>query len=511
MSVETAIELPARAGPTGWPVRLLWLGVVVAGLLLLFAADARDMAAIWWTSSTYEHCLVILPIIGWLVWQRVTYLAELEPRAWPLPLLWIAIGASGWLLGEAGGVAVARHLGLVMMLQGSIAALLGRGATAALLFPLFYAFFLVPAGDGLVPALQTITARMCMVLLHVVQVPAQLDGVFITTPAGWFKVAEACSGVKFLVAMIALGVLVAHLGFLSWRRRAVFMVACLIAPVLANGVRAFGTIWVAQYRGAQAAEGFDHVVYGWIFFAIVIALVLAGSWRFFDRPADAPPVDRATVLREAVRQGGSIPLLAAACAVLAIAGAAPLWSHVVIAEGAAPIPEALHLPVVPGWAPGGAAQTFPWRPRFDGADRVVVGRYHDASGAQVDLAIILYASQTRGRSLVGYGHGAVDPDGHWSWAANVSAPTGALAERIEAPGALSRQVVSFYMVGSMETGSAARVKLETLRRHLIGGSQRAAALLVSAEDRQGGRPAVDRFLASLGPVPMVIDRAAAGR
>jgi hypothetical protein len=67
------------------------------------------------------------------------------------------------------------------------------------------------------------------------------------------------------------------------------------------------------------------------------------------------------------------------------------------------------------------------------------------------------------------------------------------------------------MVGSMATGSATRVKLETLRHHLIGGSQRAAALLVSAEDRQGGRAAVDRFLAALGPVPAVIDRVAAGR
>jgi hypothetical protein len=63
----------------------------------------------------------------------------------------------------------------------------------------------------------------------------------------------------------------------------------------------------------------------------------------------------------------------------------------------------------------------------------------------------------------------------------------------------------------MVTGSAARVKLETLRRHLVGGRQGAAALLVSAEDRRGGRPAIDRFLAALGPVDAVIDRITAGR
>jgi len=166
---------------------------------------------------------------------------------------------------------------------------------------------------------------------------------------------------------------------------------------------------------------------------------------------------------------------------------------------------------VPGWTRVEAPQGPPWRPRFDGADRLLLASYRDATGAQVELAVALYAAQTRGRSLVGYGHGAVDPDGHWSWAADRPAPANARAERIEAPGAVSREVVSFYEVGSMVTGSSARVKLETLRRHLLGGQQGAAALLVSAEDRRGGRAAIDRFLTALGPAGPALDRIAAGR
>ena len=151
------------------------------------------------------------------------------------------------------------------------------------------------------------------------------------------------------------------------------------------------------------------------------------------------------------------------------------------------------------------------RPRFDGADRLLLGRYRDPAGAEVDLAVGLYSTQERGRSLVGYGHGGVDPEGPWSWAANLPAPLGAQAESIVAPGAVSRTVLSFYTVGAMETGSAARVKLETLRHHLLGGSQRAAALLVSSEDRRGGRGAIERFLSALGPADKAIDQIAAGR
>ncbi|MGQ4828503.1 archaeosortase/exosortase family protein, partial [Enterococcus faecalis] len=77
---------------------------------------------------------------------------------------------------------------------------------------------------------------MTMVLLALAHIPATLDGVFITTPAGYFEVAEACSGVKFLIAMIAYGALVANVCFLRWRRRAAFMGVAVVVPILANGV-----------------------------------------------------------------------------------------------------------------------------------------------------------------------------------------------------------------------------------------------------------------------------------
>jgi exosortase/archaeosortase family protein len=152
-------------------------------------------------------------------------------------------------------------------------------------------YFLVPFGGEIIPPLQAITARIAIALTHLSGVPATLTGVFIDTPIGRFEVAEACSGVKFLIAMIALGALVAHMGFRSSQRRALFLAACCVVPVLANGVRAWGTIYVAQSQGVAFAAGFDHIVYGWIFFALVMAAVLGVAWRFFDRPIDDRLVD----------------------------------------------------------------------------------------------------------------------------------------------------------------------------------------------------------------------------
>ena len=208
----TAVLPIRRSDPlaSAWRAHLAALAAAGGAILLLFARDATDMAAIWWSSTTFNHCLLIVPIIAWLVWQRLPELAALAPSAWAPGLALVAAGGAGWLLGEAGNIALLRHFGLVMMLQGAVVACLGKAVALGLAFPIFYAFFLVPFGEELVPPLQTLTARMSMALLALTGVPAHLDGIFISTPSGLFRVAEACSGVRFLVAMAALSALAAN-------------------------------------------------------------------------------------------------------------------------------------------------------------------------------------------------------------------------------------------------------------------------------------------------------------
>ena len=100
---------------------------------------------------------------------------------------------------------------------------------------------------------------------------------------------------------------------------------------------------------------------------------------------------------------------------------------------------------------------------------------------------------------MGYGQGAVEPESPWSWANDTSAPANGKAERIFASG-VAREVVSFYVLGGMTTGSANRVKIETLKTRMLGGDQAAVAVLVSAEDGKAtpSRPAIDAFLRDLG-------------
>jgi exosortase A len=349
-------ELSLQQGRAGWRERvpaawwtpLLQLALAVVGVALLTSGDWAEMARQWWNSSTCNHILLIPPILAWLVRLRWPELARLRPRAWWPGLAWLGAGLLAWGLGTAASINLLAQLGAVMLIQAAVAVLLGPRVAAGLLFPLAYMVFLVPFGEEIVPPLQDVTARMAVALTQASGVPASITGVFIDTPVGLFEVAEACSGVKFLIAMIALGTLVAHLCFRSWKRRAVFMAACAVVPVLANGVRAWGTIYIAQSRGVEFAAGFDHIVYGWFFFALVMTVLLGASWRFFDRAANdslvdaealeaSPSLDRLARYRMGGWRALALLLLATALAALwDVALAHPLADSFLAATGLRP-------------------------------------------------------------------------------------------------------------------------------------------------------------------------------
>lgn len=495
-----------------WRRHLVALALVTAVLLIAFRGEARDMAHIWWTSTTFGHCLFIGPVVAWLVWTRRRELAALRPEAWWPGLAIVAAGGFGWLLGDAAGVAFARQLGLVMMVQGAVVTLLGANVARGLLFPLCYAAFLVPFGEMLEPPLQRVTVAITLPLLHLAGVPAVVDGVLIHAGRYYFEVAAACSGAKFVIAMLAYGVLVANLCFISWRRRAAFMAVAIVVPVLANGVRAFATIYAANLTSVEAATGFDHIVYGWLFFGLVMALVMAAGWRWFDRAPDDPAVDPA---RLQASPGRGIALVPAAALVLATAGAFAGWSAAIAARGA-DLPRRIDLPAVAGWTRAPLDTRAPWRPYYPTADHYLFGRYTDRTGHQVDVGIAIFARQREGRELVSFGTGVLREDDPWVRVADVPGFAGGSGMRIvtQATGGqpVERIVATWYRVGGIVTGDETLVKIATLKARLLGGDQSAAALHLSATgDGRAARAAIDRFRAALGPIDRLADRMTAPR
>lgn len=498
--------------PAHWRGPLARVAITWGMLIILFLGDWADMAAQWWDSSTYTHILLIPAILIWLVKLRVKELAQLRPTSfWP-GLVMLAGALFVWLLGNISGLNLASQLGAVMMLQAAVITLLGPRVSAALLFPLCYMLFLVPFGDELVPALQMITAEITIALTHLSGVSAEIEGVFINTPVGLFEVAEACSGVKFLVAMVALGSLVAHVCFRSLKRRIGFMTLAFVLPIVANGIRAWGTIFIAQSQGVEFAAGFDHIFYGWIFFALVMAILLGIGWRFFDRGPDEAFVDVPGIEKNRLFTRLSalqIKPWSACAVVLVLAIAASMWSTQA-RRTEAEMPAFIMLPNVDGWYRSNYNPDVWWEPRASGAQHRLLGSYRDEAGREVDVFVALYPAQDDGREAAGFGEGALIPDSDWRWMESGPPREGGLSEILQANGETRRHAVTYYRTADLLTGSKTRLKLANMADSLLLNEETTMLLIVSAEDDGvlTGDLAITQFLSSTGPMADWMDRIA---
>ncbi|MFT4025971.1 MAG: exosortase A [Novosphingobium sp.] len=511
MQPEAPARVAAGTGWHGWPApwraALPGVAAVWLALIVLFRADWAAMADQWWNSSTYTHILVVPGIVAWLVWARAPQLALLAPRPWWPGLVPFAGAAFLWLLGDLAGFSLASQAGAVAMLALAVPVLLGPKVAAALVFPLAYMAFLVPFGDELVPPLQMITAKLTTSLVSISGIPARIDGVFIETPAGLFEVAEACSGAKFLIAMIAFGVLVTNVCFRSWPRRFGFLALAVVLPILANGVRAWGTIFVAQYVGAEKATGFDHLVYGWVFFAVVMALSLALAWRFFDRAADDAMIDGAAIRSSELLTALELHAVRPPTALIAMTVPAVLavgWAGAADRLHA-PLPQQIALPEVPGWSRVGYAPKVWWEPRARGADHRLLGRYRDAQGREVDVFFALYASQDEGKEAGGFGEGALTPGTSWAWLSPGPDFAEAKSDRLLGAGRHGRLAETTYRSGDVVTGSNLRLKLANISDRLRLKARPTALLILSSEEPHA-ETSLRAFRRSVGPLGEWMDR-----
>jgi exosortase A len=293
---------------------IVLLAIAVVAYVLLYGPTWLDMERVWRSSATYNHCYLIIPIALYFFYRsKATQVSSAPAVFWLwLPLLALLGLQLLWLFGYAADIALFTHLAAVMTLQALLWLALGNRNAKQHRFAIFYLIFLVPFGEELSPFLQNITADHTVVLLQAVSIPVFRDGLYLSTPVGLFEVAEACSGLRFLIAALAISVLFAYLHYNQIWKQLIFVCAMAVLSVLANGVRAFMLVFIGEKSAMQYGFGEDHFVYGWLFFGLVL---MTGFWlgaRFAD---PLQPLQRSTA-QQFQLQSPSMLLMAAVTALL---------------------------------------------------------------------------------------------------------------------------------------------------------------------------------------------------
>lgn len=410
---------PHGAGPDR--LKVLFFVLAVLSPFLIYLGTANSMVRIWDSSETFAHGYVILPISLWLIWRRRATLAGMSPvPCWPAMLLLVGCGF-GWLLADLADVQVVRQYTFVAMLPLVVLALLGWRFALLLCFPLLFLLLAVPFGEVFTDTLIDHTADFTVMALQATGIPVLREGSNFSLPTGNWSVVEACSGLRYLIASITLGLLYAYLTYRSNLRRTAFVIMAIIVPIVANWLRAYMIVMIGHLSGMELATGVDHIIYGWLFFGVVMFLMFwVGSyWRQDPLPEPVTQAVPQAVLQpalqpeaqSAVQSGPAAQTAAARPRVLPVSNGHFITAALVAIAcvGIWPLYESW-LDRISGQAPGASVAAFQsdwqevpaftdWKAGFF-TPNAQFQRYFEQGGRKAGLALLYYRNQSPGSSLI---------------------------------------------------------------------------------------------------------------
>lgn len=505
MNLDSSIPIldPAirREAARRWAIAIGALSGAGIALGLIFSPAIVGAVRVWWTSTAYNHCVLIVPISLYMAWKCRDALRGMVPTPELRALALMVPLSAFWLLVAMLGILEIQQFAIVAMFQVLALAVLGGRVYRVLIGPMLFLFFLVPTGQILVPWLQDFAAHFAVAALRLSGIPVFGDGVMIEIPEGTFMVAEACAGLRFLVASVAFGVFFSWLIYRGIWRRLAFIALSIAVPIVANGLRCYGILLLAHLLGSAEAAVADHVIYGWGFFSAVTILLIFIGLSFAERnrfdegttPAPAMPV----------RSSPWAVVLAALLAV-ACAGLGPVYAGI---ESRAHPDTSLAGLAEPGAGPSWhvtSPAAPPWRPVIVDPARSFLTTYA-ADGAKVTRYIALYRRRMLHDNLVRGDNRIADED-RWQrlHSGQVSATIG--GERVQIAATelgndFHRLLVwHFYVVAGRIAADSTAAKLKEAEATLRGGGRLEAFYAVAASEDDPSHPAAQvltRFLADM--------------
>lgn len=483
--------------PKPWRLPLLGLALAWALLAVLYFSTGAAMVEIWNRSETFAHAWVVPPISAWLVWRMRAELSAMAPRPAPLWLLALLPLGLLWLVGDLAAANAATQFALLGMGVVLVPALLGTAVAGRMAFPLGFLFFAVPFGDFLTPWLMERTADFTVVALRASGIPVFREALQFIIPSGSWSVVQACSGIRYLMASVMVGTLFAYLNYRSNRKRWAFLGVAIVTPLVANWLRAYMIVMLGHLSGNKLAVGVDHIIYGWVFFGVIMLAMFMIGARWADPDPEptlaAPPGEGAV----SAAPGRVAVTVAAALVFLAL----PTGMRAQAERSGAHGQPQLAAPALPGWT-WVAEPLSSWEPHFLHPAASLHGRLEpSAGGAPLGLYIGYYRDQRYGRQLVTSVNAVVnDEDGkEWSRTATGRNAVGAQAWRtaelrgqalhhvVGAGGEAPRlRVWQIYWINGRPFVSDWQAKLYGAWQSLLGHGDDAAVVLVYANKADAG-------------------------
>jgi exosortase len=233
-------------------------------------------------SSPDDSLGYLAPLVsGYLIWKQSAKLERLPLSPGNRGILLVIFGLFLLILGNLGAEHFTSRISLIVVLAGIIWYLLGLQHLRLISFGIAYLLFMIPLPsillDKITFPLQFYASKIAANFLQLLNIPVLREGNIIHLSSHSLEVADACSGLRSLLSLLALGVIFAYFGQKFFWKRALVVLACIPIAVFLNALRVGVTGALAHYYGMAAAEGFFHSFSGYVMFiAAFVMMVMVG-------------------------------------------------------------------------------------------------------------------------------------------------------------------------------------------------------------------------------------------
>lgn len=468
------------------PILLASAVVLVAALFVLYGPAFAWLADIWWHDDEYSHGMLVPFIAGLMAWTRRAELRALriEPSRFAGAVT-VALAAALLVAGRAGTLMIAEAISFLVLLPGLVLLLGGWGHLRILALPLAYLQFMVPWMDELLDRLhmpfQLLSANIGVFLLRLLNYNVFHDGKYIRIPGIMIEVAKECSGVRFFLSIIAIGIPLVYFTQRSYRKAAFVLITSMILAVLTNGARVAMAVMSASAWGAETLHGPGHIFQGWFVAqaGIVALFILNGIVAKFWPGSGLPLYKR---MPNATEQSGTkprLPIRTFGWAALSIAMLAVYVQFLLTPPPRNPSHAIADLPERIGEWRGAQADWINGREFFPNADSEIAREYRNPDGTTVYLYVAYFAVQQRGKSIVNYRANKLSGNG--------STFELALANGNKLPVTYSNpkldganfEVLQWYRMPDVDLSSRYKFKVKSISDTLLRHHNNAAVVLIA--------------------------------
>lgn len=246
-------------------------------LLLVYLPALYDLILDWANDPNYSHGFLVPLISGWLIWKERENLKKIRLRTDRFGLVLLALGMVLFVLGNGAAEYFSLRFSFVLSLTGLLWYLMGREMIREIWFALFFLLFMIPIPYVIYYAttfpMQLLASKITATIMNLIGMGVVRQGNILHIQGYSLEVAEACSGIRSLISLLALGALYAHMTQNRFSGKLLLFLSTIPIAVIGNVVRVMVTSLIAYTITTEVTVEPLHSGLGAIVFVVAFVLL----------------------------------------------------------------------------------------------------------------------------------------------------------------------------------------------------------------------------------------------